>query len=522
MNPNRINPDEIKPKKKKSIAETLQKVFFFIFGCAIFSFAVIADQPLGSTDKVYAQSMKQYCQPYLGQISFAKCQQRYQQAASMLGFEQKKQEASVQKALDFSLNERPLASSNDKTRAYRAIHKSVSPVFGHSYAEDKHRIIYLSPQMTNVEQISVAIRHGMYQLNPNLPPSFFDHQVLSIKRLVADLTPVKLPVYWAPSYPDHVYKSVDTKGFALYRYQLKEVLEYLPSGHNSRPFVATQRTSYQRHGQSQDRNVTMERLSHSPFVNKDSARQEYKLTAHKRLGVFDGIESFSRAGFVAPRGGRTDPQKSRILVKARKVTLVSSVFYLLVKFNRDGSVELAMPYQNKDKHLVIKQIETFLPMETQTKDGWFAQQKGFDPSQVDADDWRHHLATTEVKGKARYVCRFNTSEGQMLYGVVSKISDGNYVCTGGKEIFVKNSKGEVKPLRSLQNNFDWLSLVHRENADRIVKDNWQRPLCHLTDHDNYGVGYVNEDGQCAQDFNVLWVNGDNWRFTSGWALYQYQ
>lgn len=157
--------------------------------------------------------------------------------------------------------------------------------------------------------------------------------------------------------------------------------------------------------------------------------------------------------------------------------------------------------------------------------GWFEHTESFDPAALKKAD-RSKLATL-LKGDERpYLCRFpmqvsNTTK--VLHGYVEEVSSGQFQCTGGSEITVRDDQGE-RPVLSQINQFEWLSLLNFESVGQRVKatDNSDKNLCSLTaGNEFYGAGFVNDSGQCVQEPEVYWSNGRQWVFSNRHGQYSY-
>jgi hypothetical protein len=115
-------------------------------------------------------------------------------------------------------------------------------------------------------------------------------------------------------------------------------------------------------------------------------------------------------------------------------------------------------------------------------------------------------------------------ETKTLHGFVEELGNGEYQCTGGDEITVRDASGE-RPLLSELNQFEWLSLHNRNLVGERVKatDQSDANLCSLTKGGEwYGVGFVNDGGQCVQEPEVYWSNGNQWVFSNGHGQYSYR
>ncbi|BBM66479.1 hypothetical protein VA249_31250 [Vibrio alfacsensis] len=157
--------------------------------------------------------------------------------------------------------------------------------------------------------------------------------------------------------------------------------------------------------------------------------------------------------------------------------------------------------------------------------GWFKHTESFDPAALKKAD-RSKLATL-LKGDERpYLCRFPmqvSNTMKVLHGYVEEVSSGQFQCTGGSEITVRDDQGE-RPVLSQINQFEWLSLLNFESVGQRVKatDNSDKNLCSLTaGNEFYGAGFVNDSGQCVQEPEVYWSNGRQWVFSNRHGQYSY-
>ena len=158
--------------------------------------------------------------------------------------------------------------------------------------------------------------------------------------------------------------------------------------------------------------------------------------------------------------------------------------------------------------------------------GWFTHTETFRPDTLSNQD-RGYLATLRLGNEYPYVCRFPmmvNSVEKTLHGYVEDLGNGDFQCTGGDEITVRDSSGE-RPLLSELNRFEWLSLNNRAGVGQRVKatENSDANLCSLTKGGEwYGAGYVNELGKCVQEPEVYWSNGNPWLFSDGYGQYSYR
>ncbi|EGU30494.1 TagA-related protein [Vibrio ichthyoenteri ATCC 700023] len=158
--------------------------------------------------------------------------------------------------------------------------------------------------------------------------------------------------------------------------------------------------------------------------------------------------------------------------------------------------------------------------------GWFAHSDSFDPATLEQKD-RATLVTMRKGNDREYVCRFETlvdETNKVLHGYVESLTEGQFQCTGGSEISIRDSQGE-RPMLSEINQFEWLSAInHSQVGERIkAKPGSDANLCSLTGNGEwYGVGYINQGGQCVQEPEVYWSNGNRWIFSSRHGQYTYR
>ena len=176
--------------------------------------------------------------------------------------------------------------------------------------------------------------------------------------------------------------------------------------------------------------------------------------------------------------------------------------------------------------VIIGQEFGYQATESTLPSGWFAHTVGFNPTNLTNQD-RTQLATLRLGNEYSNVCRFLMDINgslQTLHGYVESLGSGDFQCTGGTEITVRDTKGE-RPLLSQLNQFEWLSLNNKLNVGERVKatKDSDAKLCTLTKGGEwYGAGFVNSTNQCVQRPEVYWSNGRQWVFSSGYGKYSYQ
>ncbi|SMY16276.1 M66 family metalloprotease [Photobacterium aquimaris] len=175
--------------------------------------------------------------------------------------------------------------------------------------------------------------------------------------------------------------------------------------------------------------------------------------------------------------------------------------------------------------VIIGQEHGYKVLESSIPAGWFAHTEGFDPKTLSNRD-RSSLATLSMGSERPNVCRFPlTINGveQTVHGYVEDFGNGDFQCTGGTEITVTDSQGEM-PLVSAVNQFEWISLNNPQQVGQRVKavaDN-DANLCSVTRSGFYGAGFINAGSQCTQVQGIKWSNGNHWTFSSGHGQYSYQ
>lgn len=173
--------------------------------------------------------------------------------------------------------------------------------------------------------------------------------------------------------------------------------------------------------------------------------------------------------------------------------------------------------------IIIGQEYGYDAVQSEMPEGWFAHpEQGFNPDQLNAHD-RTLLAKMSVAGEQMSVCRFemNINDApQTLHGYVEQLSEDQYRCTGGSEISARQTDGETS-IESAVNQFEWLSLSNRDNVGTKVKayKDSDEDLCVVNRSGFYGLGFVNDAGQCLQLPEIYWSNGKHWTFSTGHSVY---
>ncbi|MGF1706698.1 M66 family metalloprotease [Enterovibrio baiacu] len=176
--------------------------------------------------------------------------------------------------------------------------------------------------------------------------------------------------------------------------------------------------------------------------------------------------------------------------------------------------------------VIIGQEHGYEAFESALPPSWFAHTETFDPADLSKADL-NNLATLRLGNDYPYVCRFPmTVSGveKTLHGYVEDLGNGEFQCTGGDDITVRDADGE-RPMFSAVNQFEWLSLNNPAGIGERVKAKAgsDANLCSLTSGGEfYGAGFVNESGQCVQEPEVYWSNGNRWVFSSRHGSYSYQ
>lgn len=439
--------------------------------------------------ELYELSLDEYCEPFLEIMPKEECIWKYETNALEKGIDPIAEEQSFEKAKIMAFEDGTFTLTPG-AKEYRFIEKIVSPTSNNTYSENRHHVFYLNPEMKQIEHLMMTYRHGLYGNNKQS-----DNEFVHISRNVSDLNIINKQVYWAPSYPTYTYIPVDMKGFTLYEYNLGLSGDYATPNYSA--------------------NVN----------DKGTEGQWLEGTGHKKTSENNSRMSISES---------FSPEAT--------IQFGYNVF-LMIKDNGGGAIEMAMPTEDQDNLLVIEDITTLLltdnkqeninDMDVSTKEtpqskqigGWFFSDSHFRPENASDNDWRKNLAMTSLDGYPRYICRFqNNSDGkiQTLYGLVTGKGKNDLVCSGGNDILLRSKNGMTKPFESQKNKFEWLSLSKPSEKGKEVKDSKGRLLCHLNSNQFYGVGYVNKNGQCTQDQNIYWSNGNPWLFSKGWSVYRYE
>ncbi|MEZ9523933.1 M66 family metalloprotease [Enterovibrio norvegicus] len=176
--------------------------------------------------------------------------------------------------------------------------------------------------------------------------------------------------------------------------------------------------------------------------------------------------------------------------------------------------------------VIIGQEHGYEVLDSALPSSWFAHTSSFDPADLNKKDLAN-LATLRVVDNTPYLCRFPMAVNgadTLLHGYVEDLGNGDFQCTGGDEITVRDTSGE-RPVLSALNQFEWLSLNNAADVgERIkAKPGSDANLCSLTrGNEFYGAGFVNAGGQCVQEPEVYWSNGNRWVFSSGFGEYSYR
>lgn len=213
-----------------------------------------------------------------------------------------------------------------------------------------------------------------------------------------------------------------------------------------------------------------------------------------------------------------DNHPARITIECSSATGTESVLDTVATPRNPAVANLRGP-------VIVGQEHGYKVLESAIPAGWFAHTEGFDPKTLSNRD-RSSLATLSMGSERPNVCRFPlTINGveQTVHGYVEDFGNGDFQCTGGTEITVTDSQGEM-PLVSAVNQFEWISLNNPQQVGQRVKavaDN-DANLCSVTRSGFYGAGFINAGGQCTQVPGIKWSNGNHWTFSSGHGQYSYQ
>ncbi|CED72625.1 TagA-related metallopeptidase [Aliivibrio wodanis] len=176
--------------------------------------------------------------------------------------------------------------------------------------------------------------------------------------------------------------------------------------------------------------------------------------------------------------------------------------------------------------VIIGQEHGYEALESGLPSGWFAHTEHFDPEMLTVNE-KTLLATVPVIYDNPYLCRFSSDINgveKTLFGYVEAFGNGDFQCTGGSEITIEDSES-TRSLESSMNQFEWLSLSDREHVGNTVKAKLDSDakLCKRNKNATfYGAGFVNDKGQCAQEQEVRWSNGNHWAFSSSFTQYTYR
>jgi len=176
--------------------------------------------------------------------------------------------------------------------------------------------------------------------------------------------------------------------------------------------------------------------------------------------------------------------------------------------------------------VIIGQENGYQDFNIEMTSGWFAHTAEFNPEQLDKNQ-RSYLANMRLADESRFICRFPmivNGNAKVLHGYVESYGNGDYQCTGGSEITVRDNEGEREVVSEL-NQFEWLSLYDRSQVGTpaTASPESSSKLCSLNKGEEwYGVGFVNQGGQCVQEPEVYWSNGNQWIFSSGFVEHHYR
>ncbi|XNL62570.1 M66 family metalloprotease [Vibrio vulnificus] len=98
--------------------------------------------------------------------------------------------------------------------------------------------------------------------------------------------------------------------------------------------------------------------------------------------------------------------------------------------------------------VIIGQEFDYQANESTLPSGWFTMPEGFDHTQLSKVE-QTNLATLRKGDEYPYICRFSMMVNDSLkivHGYVEQLSEGQYQCTGGNEITVRDNKGELTSL----------------------------------------------------------------------------
>lgn len=267
------------------------------------------------------------------------------------------------------------------------------------------------------------------------------------------------------------------------------------------------------------------------YAMHQSGVTQYSLTSQKQCELLvekeDGTEQ--RIALAGARYNAGESNKFHINLPMdthpERITLscsagsISNILDTVATPRNPAADELVGP-------VIVGQEYGYQAFESKMPSGWLTHTETFHPDTLSNQD-RGNLATLRLGNEYPYVCRFPmmvNSVEKTLHGYVENLGNGDFQCTGGDEITVRDSSGE-RPLLSELNRFEWLSLNNRAEVGQRVKatENSDANLCSLTKGGEwYGAGYVNEGGQCVQEPEVYWSNGNRWVFSSGHGQYSYR
>lgn len=466
------------------------------FNYIFISVSFISFQSYAIQHNLYFSSINEYCKQFVEIMPMNECIFKFESNAMEKGLTIATEENAFKKAKSRVFEDGTFKISPNR-KEYRFIEQKVSPSTNSPYVESVHHVFYLDENMQDLQHLSLNYRHGQYS-GKNI-----QHEIVHIARNQAKLTKITEPVYWEPAYPDFTLRPVDIQGFTLYRYQLETFQENVTDNYSANHY---------------------ESGTNGEWVHGEGHRESI-------------LQKGRMSGSFTPE---TDMQ-------------FGYEVYLLIKFNPNGFVEIASPAKSKEGYLTITNITKLelsknqedalknaidnhqtpsIPtlnekptQEDNQLDGWYQHYAGLDPLSLNDSDWRKHLATANVNGAPRFICRFTHDaydQSQILFGVVTMQNENEFVCSGGQQIKILNENGELVPFSSPTNQFEWLSLQVPDLSRYFVEAKDGKQLCSLNNPQFYGVGYLNYQGECVQDENIYWSNGKPWKFKQNWIDYFYK
>ncbi|WP_025822516.1 M66 family metalloprotease [Shewanella marina] len=180
--------------------------------------------------------------------------------------------------------------------------------------------------------------------------------------------------------------------------------------------------------------------------------------------------------------------------------------------------------------VIIGQQYGYQALTSSIDNGWFKHSAQMDLNNLSQRD-RNNLATMKVGDVQLPICRFDLNINgtvQTVHGFVEQLATGDYRCSGGDDITVRQA-GIDERIESPLNQFEWLSLwdpIHTGERVKAKGESEQlgsnRNLCSLINNGFYGAGFVNAAGQCVQVEHIKWSNGLDWVFSSRFGQYSYK